>query len=367
MRKNLSFEVFRGAVSIAVALAVAMVFIFVISEEPFTALYNLIVAPLTSPRYIWMILERMIPIMFTGLGVCLMFNANQFNLAGEGTLYAGAFVASICAIYLDLPPVLHVIVCILVACVFGGVAMLIPALLKTKLGASEMVSSLMLNYILLQLGLYFLNYHFSDRSQGATMTHLFKETAQIPKFLPSVIGRTNLSWGIVIAAVMVVLCWLFLYRTKWGYAIRMVGINESFAKYSGIKVGATVVLCQILGGVLSAMGGAVEMLGYFDRFKWKQLPGYGWNGVTIAILAKNNPAFIPLAAFFMAYLERGCNLMQINSDVPAEMLSIIQAVIFLFFAAEQFLSKTRHKMVVKGAKDEIAGKSNTQEKGVEAN
>lgn len=362
--KTLGFDIIRGAASILLALAVAMVFIFVISDEPFVALYNLTIAPLTSARYLYMILERMIPITFTGLAVCVMFNANQFNLAAEGTLYIGAFVAALCAIYLQLPPALHVLVCVLAAVAVGGLAMLIPAILKTKLGASELVSSLMLNYILLQLGIYFLNHHFSDRTQGATMTLKFQPSAQIPKFLPSVIGRTNLSWGIVLALVATVLVSLFLYRSKWGYAIRMIGINENFAKYSGIKVGFIVVLCQVLGGVLSGMGGAVEMLGYFDRFKWRQLPGYGWNGVTIAILAKNNPIFVPLAAFFMAYLERGCNLMQINSDVPAEMLSIIQAVIFLFFAAEQFLAKYRHKLVVRGAKEELAQRAaKNQKKG----
>ena len=119
--------------------------------------------------------------------------------------------------------------------------------------------------------------------------------------------------------------------------------------------------------MLSGMGGAVEILGYFDRFKWRQLPGYGWDGVTIAILAKNNPLFIPLAAFFMSYLKQGCNLMQLNTDVPAEMLSIIQAVIFLFFAAEQFLSKYRQKLVVKGAKEELAEqKAASEKKGAEA-
>ena len=166
---------------------------------------------------------------------------------------------------------------------------------------------------------------------------------------------------------MTVLVYLFMYRTKWGYAIRMVGQNQSFAKYSGIKVAATVVLCQVIGGLLSGMGGAVEILGYFDRFKWRQLPGYGWDGVTIAILAKNNPLFIPLAAFFMSYLKQGCNLMQLNTDVPAEMLSIIQAVIFLFFAAEQFLSKYRQRLVVKGAKEELAEqKAAGAQKGAEA-
>lgn len=362
MHKNLKFELVRGAAAILLALGVAMIFIFIISDVPFEALYNLVIGPFTSARYIYIILERMIPIIFTGLAVCVMFNANQFNLAAEGSLFFGALVAAICAVYLNLPPVIHVVVCILVAMITSGIVMLLPALLKTKLGASEMVSSLMLNYILLQLGVYLLNWHLADRTQGATMSHLFKETAMIPKLIP----KTNLSWGIIIALVFTVIVWFFMYRTKWGYAIRMVGLNQSFAKYAGIKVAGTIVMCQVIGGLLAGMGGAVEMLGYYDRFKWKQLPGYGWDGVTIAILAKNNPIFVPIAAFFMAYLRRGCDLMQLKTDVPAEMLSIIQAVIFLFFAAEQFLSKYRQKIVVKDAKEEIASKGVAVEKGAEA-
>ena len=360
MNRHTKFEIVRGAASILLALAVAMIFIFIISDQPFQALYYLIIVPVTKTRYLWLILERMIPIIFTGLGVCVMFQANQFNLAGEGTLFFGGLVAAVVAIYMPMPPVLHIIAAIVIASMVAGVTMLIPALLKTKLGASEMVSSLMLNYILLQLGVYILNWHMADRTQGATMSYQFLDTARIPAL------HQNTSWGIVIALVMTVLVYLFMYRTKWGYAIRMVGQNESFAKYSGIKVAATIVLCQVIGGILSGMGGAVEILGYYDRFKWRQLPGYGWDGVTIAILAKNNPIFIPLAALFMAYLERGCTLMQTYTDVPAEMLSIIQAVIFLFFAADQFLSGYRQKLVVKGAKEEIAEKQAGEKKGAEA-
>jgi simple sugar transport system permease protein len=118
-------------------------------------------------------------------------------------------------------------------------------------------------------------------------------------------------------------------------------------------VGGVIVLCQVIGGMLSGMGGAVEILGYYDRFKWRQLPGYGWNGVTIAILAKNNPVLVPFAAFFLAYLSKGCVNMSIYTDVPAEMLEVIQAVIFLFFAAENFLAKQRQRMVVRQAKREL--------------
>lgn len=123
---------------------------------------------------------------------------------------------------------LHAAACIAAAMLVCGLTMLIPALLKTKLGASEMVSSLMLNYILLQLGVYILSYHLADRTQGATMSHKFLDTAIIPTLVP----KTNLSWGIVIALVATVLVSIFMYRTRWGYAIRMIGINQSFSKYS---------------------------------------------------------------------------------------------------------------------------------------
>jgi simple sugar transport system permease protein len=133
----------------------------------------------------------------------------------------------------------------------------------------------------------------------------------------------------------------------------MIGINQDFAKYSGMKVGGIIVLAQVLGGALAGMGGGIEMLGRYSTYAWSSLPGYGWTGITVAILAGNNPAFVPLAAFFMAYLEKGCNLMSTYSGVPAQLIDIIQAVIFLFFAAEQFLSGYRQKLVVKSAQEEL--------------
>jgi len=109
----------------------------------------------------------------------------------------------------------------------------------------------------------------------------------------------------------------------------------------------------VIGGMLSGMGGSLEVLGRYNTFVWRELPGYGWTGVTIAILAKNNPGLVPLAAFFLAYLNKGCQLMSTHSDVPSEMIDIIQAAIFLFFAAEQFLSGYRQKLVVKTTREEL--------------
>ena len=376
------FNFVRGAAAILLSLAVGTVFIFltfVLAEKHYTlaeclkntgeALRVMLVGPLINKgafyyRSFAQILAAMIPITFTGLATCVMFSANQFNLAGEGSAMAGGFVAALCGIYLHMNTGFHAVVCIVAAAAACALIMLIPALLKVKLGASEMVTSLMLNYVIMYVVLHFLNVHFADRSKGSTQTFPFAATSKIAeihfegdafkKFFPA---GTKLTWGFVIAMVFVVLTALFMYRTRWGYTIRMIGSNQSFAKYSGMKVGGTIVLSQVVGGILAGMGGGIEVMGRFDTFLWRELPGYGWTGVTIAILAKNNPIFVPLAAFFIAYLNKGCSLMATKCDVPSEMISIIQAAIFLFFAAEQFLSGYRQRLVVKNTQADLMKKA----------
>ena len=359
-RRLLLFNLLRGAAAIFLALAVAAVFIFISSDEPLTALKYLLLGPVVSFRAtgnvfnttsFLTILAAMIPTIFSGLAVCVMFSANQFNLGGEGAIMLGGFVGALLGIYLKMNTGLHQVVCVLGGAVAGGLIMLIPALLKVKLGASEMVTSLMMNYVVMFIILHFLNFVFADRTKGATQTFPFQDTAKIPEIIAN---GTKFTWGFVIALIFVVIIALFMYRTKWGYAIRMIGINQSFAQYSGMQVGTVIILSQVIGGMLSGMGGSIEVLGRFSTFLWRELPGYGWLGITIAILAKNNPIFVPFAAFFIAYLNKGCDLMATYSDVPSEMIDIIQAAIFLFFAAEQFLAKYRQRIVVRNAQRELA-------------
>ncbi|MDD2427623.1 MAG: ABC transporter permease [Eubacteriales bacterium] len=359
-RRMVAFNVLRGFAAIVLALAVAAIFIFLASDEPFEALKQLLIAPLVNFRgetaafnvqSLYQILALMIPTMFTGLGVCVMFSADMFNLGGEGAVMAGGFVGALIGIYWPMPAGVHPLVAVLIGALLGGLITLIPAILRVKVGASEMVSSLMLNYVVMYVIMHFLNNVFADRSKGATQTFPFLESVKIPSMVP---GGSRLTYGFIVALLFVVIISIFMYRTRWGYQIRMIGINPNFAKYSGMNVMSTLLLAQFIGGFLAGMGGAIEVLGRYNTFLWKELPGYGWTGITIAILARNNPAFVPFAAFFLAYLDRGCQLMSTHSDIPAEMIAIIQASIFLFFAAEQFLSGTRQKLVVKNTRDELA-------------
>lgn len=366
-RKNsIKFSLIRGLAAMGIALAVAFLLILFSANgsnlpEKFSsslaALREMLISPVIrkngtfSVKGLSDVLAGMIPIMFTGLATCIMFAANQFNLGAEGGIMLGAFVTALVAIYLPLPTPALMVVAVIVGGLSVGILMLIPAVLKAKLGVSEMVNSLMLNYVIMYFINYLMNSYLADTSKGITQTFPFRENALIPQMINN---GSRLSWGFVVGLIMVVLSWLFMYRTRWGYGIRMTGINQPFVMYSGMNVALIVILCQVLGGFLAGIGGGIEMLGRYNVYNWSALPGYGWTGITVAILAGNNPLFVPLAAFFMSYLTKGCTLMSTNANVPSQLISIIQAVIFIFFAAQQFMSGYRQKLVVKSAQEEQA-------------
>jgi len=380
-KRQLRFTIIRSLVAILIALFVATLLIFISAEgstflEKLQATGEALKQMLLGPIFRFSkkgglsfeikrmldILAAMIPTIFTGLSVCVMFSANQFNLGAEGGSLLGAFVAAMAAIYLPMSAGIHPFVAVLLGGLAVALVMLIPALLKTRLGVSEMVCSLMLNYIIMYVIKFLMNTFLADKSKGQVMSFPFRGTSAIaPISSDPIFTGSKLTWGFVIAVLAVILCGLFMYRSRWGYAIRLIGINQEFAKYSGIRVGSVIVLSQVLGGFLAGVGGGIEMLGRYTSFAWNALPGYGWTGITIAILAGNNPLMVPFAAFFMAYLSKGCDLMATYANVPAQLISIVQGVIFLFFAADQFLSGYRQKLVVRSTQEKLAQEKEIKE------
>ena len=273
-KRELMFSIVRGLLAILIALLVATLLIFIsangdnFSEKLAStgdALKQMLVGPLFrmgkngtrfETKRLTDILASMIPIIFTGLSVCIMFSANQFNLGAEGGIMLGAFVTGMAAIYLPMAAGLHPIVAILLGGLAVGVMMLLPALLKSKLDVSEMVCSLMLNYIVMYLIKFVLNTYLADKSKGQIQSYEFLETSRIAQLVDD---GSKLSVGFLIAIAAVILCGLFMYRTRWGYAIRMIGINQDFARYSGMNGAAIIILSQVLGGLLAGMGGGIEV------------------------------------------------------------------------------------------------------------
>ncbi|ASA24101.1 ABC transporter permease [Paenibacillus donghaensis] len=341
------FEVIRTSAVIVIALAIAFLIISLVSDQPVKTIGIFLWEPISTKGHIGNVIEMAIPLMFTGLAVSLLFRANMFNLGAEGIFYFSGVVTSVLAIHLTLNNWLHPLVAILAGSLVGALLSAIPGILKAKWNANELVTSLMFNNILFGVGLYLLNYHLRDAKAFANVSFKFEKTAQLDKIFQG----TRIHTGLIIVLVLIVAAHLFLYKTKWGYELRMTGVNREFARYSGMRTAKVIILVHLIAGFIAGMGGSVEVLGMYNRFQWASLPGYGLDGALVAMLAKNNPLSVIASALFLAYIRIGADLMSRLSDVPSEMISIIQAVIILLISAEQFLKFWKNRMLLKEAKE----------------
>lgn len=345
MNKAQSFNVIRTLTALLIAFAAAFVIIALISKTPLESIRLFAVRPFAGRRYFGNIIENAIPLIFSGLAMSVLFQTNLFNLGGEGVFYiSGALIAAV-AIFIPLPPGIHQAVVIFTGAVIGAVVMIIPGFIRAKYNGSELVTSLMLNNMLLGIGLFLLTEKLRDPLAGAQISYLFEKTSLLPVIIPG----TRIHAGLLIALICAVLVYVFLYKTKWGYMLRMTGINSSFAGYSGINTFAAIIMAHIFAGVLFGMGSAVENIGMHKRFEWSGLPGYGFDGCAIAMLAGNNPIGVIGVAFFVGYLRIGADMAARLSDVPVEMISVLQSIILLLISAERFLHRFRQRWIEKGA------------------
>lgn len=342
-KKNLLFSAATTALAIGISLFLAIVIILCVSSDPGNAIKSLLLGPLQSKRLIGSIFTTAVPICFTGLAVCIMFQASMFNMCAEGSFFLGAIAGAAAATKINLPGISGIIVPMLFGCLAGGLLCAIPAVLKAKLGASEMVSSLMLNYMALYAGLYILNTYLRDTSFGALASYQLPENSKLPKLIQG----TSLHAGFLIAILFVILCYILIYKTALGHRIRTYGQNGKFAGYAGMRVGGIIVISQILGGAIAGLGGSVEIMGMYSRFQWTALPGYGWDGVILAILSRNKPQYVPLAAIFLSYLRVGASTMASNADVPKELITVIQSIMIMLVTAGALLKGIKKKAVIK--------------------
>lgn len=340
-QKSKYFNLLRTFVAIMIALLITFIILLFVSKEPFSAISTLLFSPFKSKFWFGEVLRGAVPLIFAGVAASIMLKCGQFNMIGEGSFYIGGLVGALVAIYLSVNAFLAILIACLAAIVITALFGFIPAILKAKLNVNEFVVSLMLNFIMLWVGLFFLQNYFRDESSGDIATQLIPNENRFNILLEG----TYLSTGIIIAIIVVIVAALFLYKTKYGYTIRITGNNKNFAKFSGLSALSAIIYSQVIGSAIAGLGGAVEILGGIDgRFSWKSLPGYGFDGFIVAILASNNPLLAPLAALFLAYLRTGATLMSLQTDVASELIQVIQAMIIIIVAGQAFMARYKNKI-----------------------
>ncbi|MBN9024050.1 MAG: ABC transporter permease [Rhizobiales bacterium] len=325
-----SREAGRAITALAIALLVAWLVILATSTDPAKAFRTLLTAPLTSSRTIGLWIDDVAKLTLTGLAFSLVFQARQFSMGVQGQVYVGGLFAALVALSPIGATPLAIPLTMAAAMLAGAAYGFIPGYAKARFGASEIVSSLMLNYIAILVVNYLIRAHLAPAGTGQLMTAKFPPSS----ILPAIIPGTRFDLGIVIALVATLLVWFLLYRTNWGLKLRLVGHNPGFAEYAGIRSSFIMVSAMTVAGAFGGLLGAVFVQGRaFGNLAQNFDGNLAFEGILIAIVARSRPLAVPVVALAYGYLRQGAQLMGIRTDVPMEMISVVQAIIILLVAS----------------------------------
>ncbi|MCB1998493.1 MAG: ABC transporter permease [Burkholderiaceae bacterium] len=289
-------------------------------------------------RFAWTeTLTRATPLILTGLAAAVAFRARLFNIGAEGQLYAGA-LAAVAVGTLDGPPALLFPAMLAVAMVAGALLLLGPAWAKSRLGVDEVVTTLLLNFIVLLFVSAMLDGPMKDPgAMGWPQSAALPDELQLGKLLE----RSRVHTGLVVALVAAVACWALLRFTTAGFAVRAVGANPRAAAFAGVPVRAATLGVALLSGALAGLAGAVEVAGRTAYVTLDMSPGYGYSGIVIAMLAMLHPLGVVAASVFVAGMLVGADSMSRAVGVPTYIADVIVAVALIAMLVATMLTQYR--------------------------
>jgi ABC-type uncharacterized transport system permease subunit len=284
-------------------------------------------------------LTQATPILFTALAFLIAFKCGLFNLGAEGQLLIGGFFAAVVGISFSWMPVfIHLPLALLAGAAGGALWGFIPAVLKAKLGAHEVITTMMSSYVALYLTSYMVNYPL--KAPGwVSQTVPIVPSAELPRILPP----TQLSASFILSIMVAGITVYFLERTTIGYEVRAIGLNPAAAENAGINIKRGIILALVVSGAIAGLGGAGEILGVHRRFIDGFSPGYGWDGLAVALIGGLNPFGAALAAILFGALRSGGIAMNVATGVPLDIITVLQALVVLFVAAPKLIRYYKKK------------------------
>jgi general nucleoside transport system permease protein len=361
---NILREIISPLIAVIAAFIVGGIIVLLIGDSPFQTYAQLIGNSFGSLKDVGYTLFYATPLIFTGLAVAVAFRCGLLNIGAEGQLYVAAFATAWVGIkfggtivkitennqlvdkdwsWASLPAFLLIPLCILTAIAVGGLWGAIPGFLKAKFGSHEVINTIMLNFIAIALVSYFTQYYYKVPGDPILETAPIGAAAHIPRisqFIPGMPDFVPLSVAFLIAILMCVLVYFFLWKTKWGYELRAVGQNPAAAEYGGISPQKQMIIAMSISGGLAGMVAIGEVLGnrylYYHDFSGE----VGFWGIAVALLGRNHPLGVFFAALFFAILQRGGIFVDIETKyVSKDLVEVLQAIVILFVASLQRFSK----------------------------
>jgi ABC-type uncharacterized transport system permease subunit len=328
------------AVTLALALIVGAVIMLLSGKDPWNAYRVLTESALGNGRALANTLLAATPLIFTGMATVVAFRAGVFNVGVEGSLYLGAFAAAwVGFTFTDLPGIVLIPLAFIAAGIAGGLWSLIPGYLKARLRVDEVVTTIMLNYVAILFTAYLVNGPFFVPGMANAMSRSVAPQAQLARLAPP--SQLNLAFPLALICALVVI--LLFQRTTLGYELRIVGANPLFARWSGMPTGRIILQVMFISGFLGGLAGAGQALGVHYRFVANFSPGFGFDGIAIALLGRNTPAGALLAALFLGALRNGGATMELFTNVPRNLVDVLQAIIIFFVAIDLSLGWLRFR------------------------
>ncbi len=329
--------------ALALALVIGAGLLLALRVNPLQAYGAMVQGALGTVSGLTQTLVKATPLLLVGLGIAIAFRGGVINIGGEGQLIVGALAAAAVALALpEWPGVILLPLTLATGALAGGAWGGVPGVLKARLKVNEILSTIMMNQIAIQLANFLLRGPMIDPAELAAGTQI-AQSAQLPQqvWLVRLVPRTLLHTGAIIAVVMAALVYIFLWRTTIGYRIRAVGLNPDAARYAGIRVSVYQALSLILGGAFAGLAGAVEVLGVQHRMLEGLSGGYGFSGIVAALFGKLHPIGVIPAAIFFGGLLVGADKMQRAVQVPSALIDTLLGLVVLFVVSSEIWARCR--------------------------
>ncbi len=348
-KKILNSSLLYTLISIVIGFIVGAVLLLVIGVNPGEAYAKLFTGVFSKPKFLTYSVVYAAPLIFTGLSVAFSFRTGVFNIGAEGQYVVGSLAAAVVGILCPLPAGLHAVVCLLAAAAAGAVWGAVVGLLKVKRGINEVLSYIMLNWIAFYLSNLVVNLETIHTDQGAEASKNILETASIkmPAAVAALTGCSDVHWGIVLAILAALILWFVMTKTTFGYQLRAVGFSRTAAEYAGISSNKIFLASMSISGLLSGLGGAVQLLGMSQRIpQFASQESYGFQGITVALIGSTNPIGCIFSGWFYGAMKYGGNKLTVI-HVPNEVVNIIMGTIIIFIAIAPVFKELLMKMTSK--------------------